>query len=83
MPLYDFRCLTCDERFEALAAPSETPGCPACDKPEVERVYTAFAGPFKVGLRGKAAKRSNGVRAVREEQRSERRAARRAKPESG
>jgi putative FmdB family regulatory protein len=80
MPLYDFRCRACGERFEALTAPSEVPGCAACGGPDVERVYTPFAGPFTVGLRGLAARRSNAERGVREQQREERRAARRAKP---
>jgi len=36
-----------------------------------------FAGPFTVGLRGNAARRSNDTRRVREEQRRERREQRR------
>jgi putative FmdB family regulatory protein len=83
MPLYDFRCRKCGERFEALAAPSQVPACPACGEPEAERLFTPFAGPFTVGLRGAAARRSNAVRSEREQQREQRRAARRAKPEGG
>jgi putative FmdB family regulatory protein len=83
MPLYDFRCRTCDERFEALASPSAAPNCAACGGKDVERIYTPFAGPFRVGLRGAAARRSNALRSTREQQRDERRAARRAKPEGG
>ncbi|HEY8765090.1 MAG TPA: zinc ribbon domain-containing protein [Solirubrobacteraceae bacterium] len=83
MPLYDFRCRACGERFEALAAPSEAPACTACGAQDVERLFTPFAGPFTVGLRGAAARRSNAVRGERERQREERRAARRAKPEGG
>jgi putative FmdB family regulatory protein len=83
MPLYDFRCRSCDEQFEALVSTSEVPACTACGGRDVERVYTPFAGPFTVGLRGVAARRSNAVRSEREQQREERRAARRAKPEGG
>jgi putative FmdB family regulatory protein len=83
MPLYDFHCRECDELFEALVPTSQTPGCPACAGEDVERLFTPFAGPFRVGLRGKAARRSNALRSTREQQRQERRAQRRAKPEGG
>lgn len=81
VPLYDFRCQRCEERFEALAGVSAGAACPSCGSEEVERVYSAFAGPFTVGLRGQAAKRSNATRAVREEQRRERKEARRQQRE--
>src|SRR4030081_1699231 len=67
MPLYDFRCRGCGERFEELAAPGDLPACPACGAPEPERLLGSFAGPFIVGVRGQAARRSNSVRAAREE----------------
>ena len=85
MPLYDFHCRACGERFEALVAISaeELPACPSCATGDVERVFTPFAGPFRVGLRGPAAKRSNAVRSAREAQRAEARAERRARPKDG
>jgi putative FmdB family regulatory protein len=73
MPLYDFRCHACGERFEARAPHDELASCPACGAEDTERLPSAFAGPFTVGLRGAAAKRSNAVRGAREEQRRERR----------
>jgi len=73
VPLYDFRCRSCDERFEARAAHDQLPACPACGAAETERIPSGFAGPFTVGLRGVAAKRSNAARRAREEQRRERR----------
>jgi putative FmdB family regulatory protein len=75
--LYDFRCPACGESFEARVSYGELPACPACGAPGSERVLSAFAGPFTVGLRGYAARRSNAARADREERRRERRAARR------
>ncbi|MDQ6745820.1 MAG: zinc ribbon domain-containing protein [Actinomycetota bacterium] len=81
MPLYDFRCQRCEEHFEALTGVSGSATCPRCGSEEVERVYSAFAGPFLVGLRGHAAKRSNATRAAREEQRRERQETRRQQPE--
>jgi putative FmdB family regulatory protein len=73
VPLYDFQCRDCGEAFEALARPGESARCPVCGATEVERRFGAFAGPFTVGLRGAAAKRSNAQRRAREEQRRERR----------
>ncbi len=82
MPLYDFECEGCGAAFEAVAQAGGDAPCPHCGVMDVRRIYTAFSGPFTVGLRGTAAKRSNAQRAVREEQRRERREARRAaKPE--
>lgn len=71
MPSYDFRCCDCGEEFEAQVAISERPPCPACGALDPERRFTPFAGPFTVGLRGYAAKRSNAMRSTREELRQE------------
>lgn len=78
MPLYDFRCERCGSHFEARVPQDQLPDCPGCGAPGVERLLSPFAGPFTVGLRGTAAKRSNAVRRAREEQRRERREARRS-----
>jgi putative FmdB family regulatory protein len=78
MPLYDFRCRACQERFEARTPHDQLPACPACGSTDTERVPSPFAGPFAGGLRGADAKRSNATRAAREEQRRERRERRRA-----
>lgn len=74
MPLYDFSCQACGERFEARVAYDARPSCPACGTPDCERLLSPFAGPFTVSPRGAAARRSNADRRVREEQRRERRA---------
>jgi putative FmdB family regulatory protein len=73
MPLYDFICRSCDERFEARSGPDAPVACPVCGAPDAERQVSGFAGPFTVGLRGAAARRSNSHRQNREEQRQERR----------
>jgi putative FmdB family regulatory protein len=83
VPLYDFSCLACGAQFEAQLAPTVTPSCPVCGGFDVKRRYTAFAGPFTVGLRGLAARRSNAVRSAREEQRRQRRAERREQRPDG
>jgi putative FmdB family regulatory protein len=79
VPLYDFHCRNCGERFEEFARPGDTAPCPACGSRDVERVLSAFAGPFTVAPRGVAARRSNAERRVREELRAERKADREAR----
>ncbi len=71
MPLYDFACDACEERFEALAKPGETPPCPACGAEATRRLFTAIAPPLKFGLRGRAARESNSRRSEREAQKKE------------
>ena len=83
MPLYDFRCPVCEERFETRVPQEQRPACPACGLPDAERLPTAFAGPFRGGLRGAAAKRSNAIRRTREEQRRERTETRRERKARG
>jgi len=77
MPLYDFSCPACGARFEARVRYGERPECPECGGSKAERLLSPFAGPFTVGLRGVAARRSNARRQAREEQRRERREKRR------
>lgn len=76
VPLYDFRCRSCQERFEARSAVDELPDCPKCGATDTERLLSPFAGPFTIGLRGAAARRSNAIRRAREEQRREQKALR-------
>lgn len=68
MPIYDFECQACGERFEALVAVSHRPACPACAAPEPERLFSPIAGRLRTGLRGGAARRSNATRHARDEQ---------------
>ena len=74
MPLYDFACRSCGARFEVRATVDALPACPQCGSPDTERLLSSFAGPFTVGLRGAAARRSDAARRAREEQRSEQKA---------
>ncbi|HZU59814.1 MAG TPA: zinc ribbon domain-containing protein [Solirubrobacteraceae bacterium] len=76
MPLYDFRCRSCGERFEARTRSDELATCPACGAPAAERQMSGFAGPFTVGLRGSEARRSDARRRDREATRQEQRARR-------
>ncbi len=58
MPLFEYRCRSCDSRFEALvrAAARETGvNCETCDSPEVERLMSTSAvqaGPAALPIAG-------------------------------
>jgi putative FmdB family regulatory protein len=83
MPLYDFLCRACGQAFEAQSPVDQLPACPRCGAAEAERQLSSFAGPFRVGLRGAAAKRSNAQREAREERRREQRATSRERADQG
>ena len=49
MPMYEFLCAACGERFEGLvAAGTESAECPACGTGEATRVFSAQATPFRL-----------------------------------
>jgi putative FmdB family regulatory protein len=52
MPIYEYRCGSCEQRFEELLASSTgpSPPCPACGASEVTRVYSHFATEWKPSL---------------------------------
>jgi putative FmdB family regulatory protein len=46
MPLYEYRCRYCGERFEKLvrmSAPAADQVCPVCERPEAERLISQVA----------------------------------------
>ncbi|MEY2532773.1 MAG: hypothetical protein QOF29_683 [bacterium] len=50
MPIYEYRCTACSERFDELVRNSDTTvACPECGGAEVERLLSTFAG---VGVGG-------------------------------
>jgi len=45
MPIYEYRCTACDERFEELVRnPDVTVACPSCGDAAAERLLSVFAG---------------------------------------
>ena len=84
VPLYDFACDACGERFEELTRPGEAPACPACGAEGARRLFTPIPPPPKLGLRGAAARDSDARRREREATRKEAfRAERRKKRDGG
>jgi putative FmdB family regulatory protein len=43
MPLFDFRCISCGNEFEALVRSSETPKCPSCKSADLEQLQSMFS----------------------------------------
>jgi putative FmdB family regulatory protein len=49
VPIYEFRCGSCGERFERLVpAGTASETCPACGSEETERVLSAQSAPLKL-----------------------------------
>lgn len=71
MPIHDFSCEACGERFEELVRAGETPPCPACGSEAVARLVSQVSPPARIGLRGVAARKSEAVRREKRERRRE------------
>jgi putative FmdB family regulatory protein len=52
MPIYEYRCDDCREKFEDYLTSSTAPAppCPACGSAGVTRVYSSFATEWKPSL---------------------------------
>jgi len=52
MPIYDYRCTDCDERYDQLVRRAEdVVACPSCGSEHSERLLSVFAG---IGTSSKA-----------------------------
>ena len=40
MPLFDYRCRSCDHEFEALVRGDDLPACPSCEGTDLERLLS-------------------------------------------
>jgi putative FmdB family regulatory protein len=43
MPLYEYECRGCGDRFETLVRGSAAPSCPACQGADLERILSLFS----------------------------------------
>ena len=68
MPLFDFRCRSCRDEFEALVRPPAVPVCPGCGGTDLERLVTGFSFSVRSGGLSPAARR-----AVQKQQHAQRR----------
>ena len=61
MPIYEFRCDQCGERFEALVAVGTESGrCRICGAEKAQRAFSAQAAPFGLAKTGAEARRQEG-----------------------
>ncbi|MFZ5852794.1 MAG: FmdB family zinc ribbon protein [Actinomycetota bacterium] len=62
MPAYEFRCRTCDVRFEVRRALSEPVGAITCPQghPETSRIYSAVALGGRTAATGQPAPAATG-----------------------
>jgi putative FmdB family regulatory protein len=50
MPIYDYRCTDCDERYDELVRRAEdVVTCPSCGSERSERLLSVFAGMGSAG----------------------------------
>jgi putative FmdB family regulatory protein len=45
MPLFEFRCSTCERDFEVLIRSGEKPECPECGEKSLEKLLSETAAP--------------------------------------
>jgi len=43
VPLYEYTCLACSKRFEALVLGADRPACPRCGAHDLEKRISTFA----------------------------------------
>ncbi len=49
MPLFEYECKGCGNKFELLKRGDETPRCPSCGGDQVEKCLSVFAVSVKSG----------------------------------
>jgi putative FmdB family regulatory protein len=55
MPIYEYRCQDCEEKFEQLRRMADADAasvCPKCSSPRVEREWSCFAAGGACGPAG-------------------------------
>ena len=43
MPIYEYECRACRHQFEAIVRIGDSPACPECQSPDLERLISLFA----------------------------------------
>jgi putative FmdB family regulatory protein len=64
MPIFEFRCKSCDSQFERLVRTTDTDAiaCPSCESEQVSRLFSTFAskGSKETAAVGAAPRSSGG-----------------------
>ena len=63
MPIYEYECRACGERFEHLLRGDEKPVCPACGGRKLEKQISAPAAPQMAASHGARCAAPGGSRA--------------------
>ncbi|HEX7058757.1 MAG TPA: zinc ribbon domain-containing protein [Solirubrobacterales bacterium] len=72
MPIYEFECEECGNRFEELVAPgADSAACPVCSSRQSRRLLSAVSPPGRQP-RGAKVRSNEGMRREREAARGER-----------
>jgi putative FmdB family regulatory protein len=71
MPIYEFECEECGERFEELTAAGEAVTCPRCGAERIRRILSAVSPPGRQP-RGAAVRSDESRRREREAARQDR-----------
>ncbi|MCX7832204.1 MAG: zinc ribbon domain-containing protein [Actinobacteria bacterium] len=45
MPIYEYRCLKCNCKFEKLVIKEEKVVCPHCESDDVKKLISSFSSP--------------------------------------
>ena len=61
MPLFEYACRKCSERFEALVLSGEKARCPRCGSADLEKLLSAFAARTGPGARSTPRPSSGGT----------------------
>lgn len=63
MPIYEYQCAKCGERFEVLqriGADGSEVNCPKCGEPRPQKMISQFASSGDVGVVGSSCSSSSG-----------------------
>ena len=60
MPIYEYRCQSCDHRFEVLVRGGEEPLCPECGSKTLEKQFSTFSFGLGGGARPGPARPASG-----------------------
>ncbi len=60
MPIYDYQCRKCGQRFEQLVKAGESPDCPSCGAKKPERFFPLEANRTTPKMRERALKGAQG-----------------------
>ena len=80
MPIYEFECPRCGDRFEEIVRAGARAACPRCGEAETRRLFSPISGLHRWHIDRRFAAESNARRTEREARRREEFAEKRKRP---